>query len=95
MPLRVGDAPAAWAVGDGVSATFRDLPRAQARAFTLIAINEDGGHSPRVLAALVAKGLITRHEERGGMFTVYRYSVPLAVHMEWCRWCSERLSRRP
>ena len=78
---------------------FRNLSETQAKAFELIAINQDGGHHPRTLEALEKKGLITKHEvqtygkgnspiDRIPMI-IYRYSVPLAVHIEWCEWISK------
>lgn len=73
--------------------------RAQRNAFEQIAIGNDGWHHPRVLAALVAAGLIHRYEHTenmpelpGATLTTYRYSVPLDVHMQWCAWCSENVS---
>ena len=80
--------------------TFRNLSQYQSDVFELIAINQDGGHHPRTLEVLEKKGLITKHEvqtygkgnspiDRIPMI-IYRYSVPLAVHMEWCEWCAEQ-----
>lgn len=69
---------------------FRNLSPAQERVFGQIAINLDGGHHPATLAALVRKGLIEEERQAaGGGFTIYRYFVPLPIHMEWAAWCAE------
>ena len=89
-------------------ARFRNLSESQSNVFELIAINQDWGHHPRTLEALEKKGLITKHEgvsygsgnsalDRIPM-KIYRYQVPLDVHIEWCDWCSredEGLELRP
>jgi hypothetical protein len=43
--------------------------------------------------SLVAKGLLTRVDRkmRGGL-TVHDFEMPLAVHMQYCRWCDEQIS---
>ena len=62
--------------------------------FEQIAIGNDlAGHHPRVLEALVSRGL----EEvpgpfRGTTMTINRYDVPLRVHAEWCSWCDENVT---
>jgi len=71
---------------------FRGLPKRQSEVFEQIAIGNDGGHHPKVLQALLDKGLIERGEQQLGGWppmTVYRYWVPIPIHMEWCEWCSE------
>ena len=70
--------------------TFRNLPQAQAAVFEQIAVNNDGGHNPNTIKALLRKGLIAQTEERSGPFVTFRYYVPIPIHMEWCRWCSEQ-----
>ena len=74
--------------------TFRNLPSTQAAVFEQIAIGNDAGHDSRTLAKLLNAELITRTEQRKtdtfGEFVIYRYEVPLPVHMEWCAWCAEQ-----
>jgi hypothetical protein len=71
---------------------FTGLTGAQERVLGLIAMNEDGGHHPKVLAALVKRGLIEEYEETlgGGLpMRIKRYRMPLHVHIQWCQWCSD------
>ncbi len=78
---------------------FRNLTAAQEHAFELIAINQRPNCTPRTLAALVALGLITKHQRpiygRGNSpidripMLVDEYEVPLPIHAEWCTWCDE------
>jgi len=68
---------------------FDSLTAKQREVLGFIAINEDGGHHPRVLESLVKKGLIVeRVEKRSGGLGVKRYSVPIPVHVQWCEYCS-------
>lgn len=70
---------------------FRGLTPAQERAFGLIAMGQDGGHHPKTLAALEAKGLIAgENQTLGGRLpvTIRRYYVPTSVHIEWCDHCA-------
>lgn len=72
---------------------FRNLTPAQLRVFEQVAVNQDKGHRPATLATLVAAGLIeeTGEEWPGdgwGVFREMRYSVPPAIHAEWCAWCA-------
>jgi hypothetical protein len=69
---------------------FRDLPKAQSFVFEQIAINNDAGHHPATLKALMKKGLIEETRERQGAFSIFRYHVPIPIHMEWCNWCSKQ-----
>jgi hypothetical protein len=69
------------------------LTGAQRRVLGLVAINEDGGHHPKVLAALEAKGLIVGHEVTlPGRLpgTIIRWEMPIGVHIQWCEWCAQQ-----
>lgn len=69
------------------------LTPAQRDVLGLIAVGEDGGHHPKVLAALAAKGLIVGYlENLGGNppMTVVRWEVPIHIHMQWAQWCAEQ-----
>jgi hypothetical protein len=77
--------------------TVRDiaaLTERQRDVLGFIAINEDAGHHPATLRALVRKGLIEEREQRlpGPGLPVYvkRYMTPTAAHVAWCAWCSEQ-----
>ena len=76
--------------------TFRNLSPTQSAVFEQIAIGRDEGHNQRTLDTLMKKKLITQSQESGvdhiGQFYIYRYEVPLDVHMEWCAWCTSQLS---
>lgn len=71
---------------------------AQRRDFELIAINERPRGGYVTLKALKAKGLIEEDEprivgrDRFGDIKIPQWSVPLPVHMQWCKWCSEQNS---
>lgn len=72
---------------------FDALSPAQQRVAGNVALNQDQGHSPRVLARLVELGVIEACEERLGghpPLIVTRYRMPLGVHVAWCAWCSRQ-----
>lgn len=71
---------------------FNKLTKAQRRVLGLIAINQDEGHHPRTLEALLKKGLIRRTAQilPGPLpVRVYIYYVPIHVHIAWCQWCCD------
>lgn len=69
---------------------------AQKRDFELIAVNQRPRGGYLTLNALKAKGLIEECEplvvghDALGPITVPQWSVPLPVHMQWCKWADER-----
>lgn len=63
----------------------------QNAAFEQVAIGNDSGINSKTADALIKKGLIERHEEKRGVLKIYRYQVPIPIHMEWCKWCSENI----
>lgn len=65
------------------------LSPSQQQVLSACAVGQDGGHNPRTLEALVRKGLLERKTQKDQMFKIYRYDVPLTVHMVWCEWCAE------
>jgi len=74
-----------------VKLDFDALTPAQQRAAGNVAINQDLGENPRVLAALEDLGVLTSYEENQGghpPLMVKRYAMPVSVHMAWCEWCS-------
>lgn len=74
--------------------TFLNLPPKQSEVFEQIAIGNDAGHPQTIIVPLLRKGLITEIQEktrdRFGEFSIYRYEVPLPIHMEWCAWCAQQ-----
>ena len=81
------------------AADIARLPERQLDVLGHIAIGQDGGHRPRTLAALEAKGLIVSEKvtlsPRPGVpawmrVRVRRYYVPLPVHAAWCEWRSQQ-----
>lgn len=72
------------------------MTQAQRRDFELIAINERplGGH--RTIKALKARGLIKEAPPKVvgrdalGTITIPQWEVPIPIHMQWCKWCSEQ-----
>ena len=66
---------------------LNSLTPAQKRVFSQICCGHSQGHHPRVLEALMEKGLVQRLEMKDGMFTWYDYDfADYAVHMAWCEW---------
>jgi hypothetical protein len=69
---------------------------AQRRDFELIAVNERPRGGYRTLDKLLARGLIQKGEpqvlERDalGLISVPSWYVPIDVHHQWCKWCSEQ-----
>lgn len=66
----------------------------QIDVFEQIAIGMDGGHHPATLRALKKKGLIASTlppmgRDAIGTISVYRYHVPLHIHVQWCEWCAQ------
>lgn len=77
---------------------FDALTPAQQRAAGNVAINQDLGENPRVLAALEELGVLTSFEESQGgnpPLVVKRYAMPVRVHMAWCEWCSRTAEEAP
>lgn len=80
---------------------FDGLTRRQQEVLGEIAIGFDGGHHPRVLKALLDKGLIETCEQNiyGISRTpidrlavkVTHYELPLPVHYAWAQWCSTKV----
>ena len=73
---------------------FRNLSEKQSDVFEQICINNDAGHNKRTLKALENKGLIECKMlpvNDGGFppINILRSRVPVAIHMEWCQWCSD------
>ena len=72
---------------------FRGLSERQTDVLGQIALGNDGGHNPRTLAALEARGFIVPMDVPsripGVLMTVRHYEVPTWLHMEWCAWCSD------
>lgn len=69
------------------------LSRSLRNAFEQIAIGQDLGIPHKTLRKLDGLGLVvTEIENRGGFppMKVLRAHVPIAIHMQWCQWCSEQ-----
>ena len=72
------------------------MTAAQRAAFEQIATNGYGPFHPKVIAALLARGLIVRSEDEilgrdaFGIISIPTYAVPIPFHMQWCEWCSEQ-----
>jgi hypothetical protein len=72
---------------------FATLTPAQQRAAGNVAINQDLGENPRVLARLEELGVLTSYDESQGghpPLVVKRYAMPIPVHMAWCEWCARQ-----
>ncbi len=71
------------------------MTKGQRDAFEQIAVN----HHPRckwpTIDALLKAGVIERDEgekrrDAIGVYEIPKFTVPLPVHMQWCKWCSEQ-----
>lgn len=74
---------------------FGKLSKQQLCVFGQISIGNDGGHHPKTLESLLKKGLVQREKQiLPGRFPVriWRYFVPINVHIEWCQWCHDNYS---
>ncbi len=69
---------------------IQTLTPKQQDTLSRIAIDDDNGVNPSIANVLIKKGLIEKFEEKNGMLTIYRYRVPLSVHIAWCEWCSKQ-----
>lgn len=67
------------------------LTKQQRSAFEQIATGNDTGIISITLEKLLAKELIEKIRYRKGSFSMYRYQVPIPVHMAWCEWCSKNV----
>lgn len=80
----------------------KGMTKAQRQAFEQVACG-DGLPSamPKTLAKLVERGLIQRATDKVlgrdqlGVIAIPQYFVPLAIHMQWCEWCSENCDELP
>jgi hypothetical protein len=71
---------------------FLNLTKKQLAVFEQIAINKDLSHNSKTLDSLEKKGLIESYEQslNGSIpCIIKRYEVPINIHMQWCKWCSE------
>lgn len=67
------------------------LTKRQKETFEQICIGNDKYVNLFIGNSLTAKKLVNRQKigiNKEG-FTIYSYTVPLHIHMEWCDWCSE------
>lgn len=75
---------------------FTELTKRQLGVFEQIATGNDKGHPQRTLDSLERRGYIGSELQYLSGFppvAVCRYYVPIPVHMEWCKWCAERLEK--
>lgn len=80
---------------------FRDLTDKQLDIFGDITINNyvraNLSKNKKDVAKLLKLGLIEHgpvkriYEYAGEMHFEKEYSVPISIHMEWCKWCSDNI----
>lgn len=73
----------------------KDLSKAAIAAFEQIAINQPPQCGWKSIDDLMKAGVIDRGEDdvrrdAMGVYRVPNYFVPVAVHAQWCAWCSEQ-----
>lgn len=71
------------------------MSRTAIEAFEQIAINQPPCCGWHTLNALLRKGVVTRgpdetRRDKLGVYSVPHFTVPLAIHMQWCEWASEQ-----
>lgn len=72
----------------------------QIEAFEQIAVGNSNasGFTLKTIEALLRKGLIVEATKRTigadafGPIRVVEFQVPVPVHMQWCKWCSENIT---
>lgn len=70
------------------NALYESLSINSRTAFVLIATNTDYEHiNQYTIDELVRAGLIQWYERKLASF----YSVPIAIHILWCDWCSRNV----
>jgi hypothetical protein len=73
------------------------MTKAQRWAFEAIAISQSPHMHPKTTKVLLDRGVIQRDadevvgRDNFGPINVARYSVPIHVHHQWCKWCSENV----
>lgn len=74
----------------------KGMNRAQREAFEMIAVSQHPRCKPQTIAALLARGVVTRGPDEIlgrdalGQIAVPTYYVPMQIYMQWCDWCSEQ-----
>jgi len=43
----------------------------------------------RTVESLVKRGWIEKVQQRQGIYIVYRYVMPVGIHVRWCDWCAK------
>jgi len=73
----------------------KGMTRAQREAFERVAVNQMPACTWPTIDALLKAGVIERGEaetrrDAMGVYQIPSFRVPLAVHAQWCAWCSEQ-----
>lgn len=71
---------------------FDRLTKRQKSVMDLIALGHWVGHHRQTIRVLLAKELITEHEESLPVFPFFvkQYTMPTHVHTAWCEWRSAK-----
>lgn len=74
----------------------KGMTKAQIAAFEAIAVNAPPCCHPETIDALLKKGVIERgddveKQDGFGKYSLPQYFVPVAIHMQWCEWCSQQI----
>lgn len=73
----------------------KGMTKAQIAAFEAIAINQVPQNGWNSIDKLLARGVIERgpsetRRDAMGVYTIPHFYVPIAVHAQWCAWCSQQ-----
>ncbi len=73
----------------------KGMSPAQIRAFERIAVSQHPRATNATLKVLLAEGLIVRgtekRQDRGVVYEVPSFYVPLPIHAQGCAWCEENV----
>lgn len=78
-----------------LAAKFKKLTLAQHRLMTFQSTDHNGlitNSTKKMCERMIALGLVEKLERVEARFgiTITWYEVPIQIHMEYCRWCSEQ-----
>jgi len=81
----------------GVDHPCKGMTKAQIATFEQVAIGVSlPPATPATWRSLERRGVVERRSDlirsdRLGKFSLPQWSVPIHVHMQWCKWCSENV----
>jgi hypothetical protein len=68
---------------------FGSLSKTQFEVLGRISFGDDSCVSRSTARALIKRGLIVQEDQQSGILKIFRYYMPIDVHIRWCEWCSK------